>query len=49
MRQYAAVPVRTRRQSRLLVAAWVLALLAIVAALAALVYVTLRWLVLQAS
>jgi hypothetical protein len=44
MRQYSAVPRRTHTQSRLVVAGWVIAVVAIAGALVWLVYALLRWL-----
>lgn len=44
LRQYAAVPHRARAQSRLVVAGWLLALLAVAAGLAVLTYAVIRWL-----
>ena len=47
LRQYAAVPHRAHAQSRLVVGAWLLALVAVAAGLALVAYAVLRWLWLQ--
>jgi hypothetical protein len=47
LRQYAAVPHRAHAQSRLVVGAWLLALVALAAGLALVAYAVLRWLWLQ--
>lgn len=44
MRQYAAVPRRTRTTSRAVVAAWAIALVALAIGLVALAFAVLRWL-----
>ena len=44
LRQYAAVPSRAQAQSRLVVGAWLLVLLAIVAGAVVVAYAVLRWL-----